>query len=310
MTEPARTAGPAAGPLRFGLIGTGYWAQVTHAPALAAADGARLAAVWGRNPRAAAALAAEHGAVACADVDELLGQVDAVAFSVPPDVQQPIAVRAARAGRHLLLEKPVATTEAAAAELASAAAGAGVASVVFFTARFQPGVRAWLAEVTRHPLGGGHALWLGAALDDDSPFNTPWRRQKGGLWDVGPHAVSLLWASLGPVTAVTAEAGRGDLCHLVLHHASGASSTATLSVGAPPAAAADELTVWGEAGRFAAPAQAPSAREPLAVAVAELIAAARSGRPEHPCDAQFGADVTRVLAQAQRQLDAQRAARG
>ncbi len=295
MTEPAR-------PLRFGLVGTGYWAQVAHAPTLAAADGAALTAVWGRNRQAAAALAAEHGAVACPDLDDFLGRIDAVAFSVPPDVQHPIALRAARAGKHLLLEKPVGTAEADADELADAVERAGVASVVFFTARFQPDVRAWLADVTSRPLTGGWAVWLGAALDRSSPFNTPWRQAKGGLWDVGPHAVSLLWASLGPVVSVTADAGRGDLCHLVLHHASGASSTATLTLGAPPAAAWVELVVWGDAGRFAAPSQAPSARDPLTVAITELTAAARSGRTEHPCDARFGAQVTRVLAQARLQL--------
>jgi predicted dehydrogenase len=50
--------------MRFGLVGTGYWAESTHAPALATTPGARLASVWGRDPDAAAALAARHGATA------------------------------------------------------------------------------------------------------------------------------------------------------------------------------------------------------------------------------------------------------
>ena len=77
--------------LKFGLVGTGYWARIAHAPALALTDGIELAGVWGRDPRAAAALAAEHGAVGFADVDALLAAVDGVAFAVPPDVQAPIA---------------------------------------------------------------------------------------------------------------------------------------------------------------------------------------------------------------------------
>jgi predicted dehydrogenase len=195
-------------PLRFGLVGTGYWARVTHAPALASTDGIELAAVWGRDAQKAARLAADHGAAAFADFGEFLGSVDAVAFSVPPDVQQELAVRAARAGRHLLLEKPIALSLAAADELAGAVAAAGVASVVFFTARFDPRVRAWLAELAAGgPWLGGTLTWLGTAMDEASPFNTPWRRDKGGLWDLGPHAVSLLWASLGPVVSVTADAG-------------------------------------------------------------------------------------------------------
>src|SRR5580693_6262607 len=193
------TPGPTNPVLRVGLAGTGHWARVTHAPALASADGITLAAVWGRDPRAAADLAAAHGATAVSSFAGLLPLVDAVAFSLPPDVQAGLAIEAARAGRHLLLEKPVALSAAAAADVAAAAEAAGVASVVFFTARFSPHVRAWLAAA--------HAA---------SPFNTPWRQAKGGLWDLGPHVVSLLWAALGPVTAVTADAGGSGTAHLVL----------------------------------------------------------------------------------------------
>src|SRR6516225_4645270 len=94
--------------MRFGLVGTGHWAKITHAPALASTPGAELAAVWGRDPAAAAALAAAHGATAHTDFGAFLDSVDAVAFSVPPHVQAPLAVRAAEAGKHLLLEKPIA----------------------------------------------------------------------------------------------------------------------------------------------------------------------------------------------------------
>ena len=50
--------------LRFGLVGTGYWARETHAPGIAAAAGATLAAVWGRDHAAASALAARYGGTA------------------------------------------------------------------------------------------------------------------------------------------------------------------------------------------------------------------------------------------------------
>ena len=51
-------------PLRCGLVGTGHWARITHAPALASTEGIEFAAVWGRNPGAARELAAAHGATA------------------------------------------------------------------------------------------------------------------------------------------------------------------------------------------------------------------------------------------------------
>lgn len=298
MTAPAR-------PLTFGLVGTGHWARVTHAPALASTEGIDFAGVWGRNREAAAALAAEHAVAAYPDIGALLADVDAVAFSVPPDVQSAIATRAARAGKHLLLEKPIATSEADADELVRAVQDGGVASVVFFTTRFQADVRAWLADAANTGRwAGGWAVWLGTAWQADSPFNTPWRRERGGLWDVAPHAVSLLWASLGPVVAVTADAGRADLTHLVLHHEGGATSTVTVTLSASQAAAGFDLYLWGQHGRSSAPPEPPRPVAALRVALTELAAGARSGRTAHPCDVRFGRDVGRVLAGAQRQIDA------
>jgi predicted dehydrogenase len=297
-------------PLTFGLVGTGHWARVAHARALASVPEIKFAAVWGRNTEAAAGLAAEFGITAHVDFEAFLAEVDGVAFSVPPDVQSELAVLAARAGKHVLLEKPVALTETAADALVRAVDEAAVASVVFFTARFQSDARAWLEEVVA---GGGwqgaSALWLGAALDEASPFNTPWRRAKGGLWDLGPHVLSLLWPILGPVETVTADAGRGDLTHLVLHHHGGATSTATVTLGAPEAADDGfDLQVWGTRGRSAVPHLAADPVPALQVALTELVASARSGSRGHPCDVRFGRDVTRVLAQAQRHLDAARLA--
>src|SRR3954471_22667853 len=75
--------------LRFGLLGTGRWAAETHAPALVAAPGAELVAVWGRDAAKAGALAERYGARAYAEVDDLLAEVDAVAVALPPDVQAP-----------------------------------------------------------------------------------------------------------------------------------------------------------------------------------------------------------------------------
>jgi phosphatidylserine/phosphatidylglycerophosphate/cardiolipin synthase-like enzyme len=63
-------------------------------------------AVWGRNADAARELADRYHATAYDDISGLVANVDGVAFAVPPGVQAPIAIRAARSGKHLLLEKP------------------------------------------------------------------------------------------------------------------------------------------------------------------------------------------------------------
>ena len=291
-------------PLKFGLIGTGYWARIAHAPTLASTQGIELAAIWGRNPAATAELAAAYRATPHEDLGAFLVGVDAVAFAVPPDVQAPIAARAARAGKHLLLEKPIALSEAGADELVEAVERNQVASVVFFTLSFQPRMRAWLADAAaRGGWSGGDAAWFGSSLLGASPFNTPWRQEKGALWDLGPHVVSLLWAVLGPVTAVTADAGPGDVAHLVLHHRDGPSSVVTVTQSGGEAARGFQAYIWGACGESDAPAAASDPVVPLRTALTELAQNVRSGRTRHPCDVRFGRDVGRVLAQAQRQLD-------
>jgi predicted dehydrogenase len=302
--------------VKFGLVGTGYWARVTHAAALASEPAAEFTAVWGRSQDKAASLGEEFGVkpyAARAEYADFLGHVDAVAFSVPPDVQAELAVPAAAAGRHLLLEKPVATSAAAAERVVAEVDRAGVSSVVFFTARFNPAVRKWLAgvqaaQVQAEGFQGGWARWFGSAFGEGSPYaSSPWRREKGALWDVGPHALSLLTAALGPVTGITADGGAGDLVHLVLHHSSGATSTASLTLGAPERAAHTELSLWGPAGLSPMPRTDDDPVAAYRVAVTELVADAEAGRRSHPCDVRFGATVVNVLAEAEQQIAARRA---
>jgi predicted dehydrogenase len=293
--------------MRFGLVGTGHWANITHARALSSTPGAELTAIWGRDPAHASALAAEYGIASYHDADAFLDQVDAVSFAVPPHVQAPLAIRAAQAGKHLLLEKPIALSANVADKLAAAVADAGVASVVFFTLRFNTEIRAWLTD--QHARGGptgegwsgGTALWLGNSLAPGNPFNTPWRQEKGALWDLGPHLISMLWSCLGPVEEVTAVAGKADMVHLVLRHSSDVTSTVTTTQNAPEAAAGVTVFVWGEAGRSLMPNDPVDSVGALRVAITELMDAAATGA-KHPCDVTFGRDITRVLADAEAQL--------
>src|SRR4051794_12944197 len=117
--------------MRFGLFGTGPWAHRTQAPGLAAHSGVEFVGVWGRNPDKAAALANEYGARAYPTIDGLIADVDAIAVALPPDVQAPIALAAARAGKHLLLDKPVAFTVEEADAIAATVDEGHLASAVF-----------------------------------------------------------------------------------------------------------------------------------------------------------------------------------
>ncbi|MER8225070.1 Gfo/Idh/MocA family oxidoreductase [Streptomyces sp. NPDC094143] len=290
--------------MRIGLLGTGPWAQIAHAPALGGHDELDFAGVWGRRPEAAKELADRHGVRAYDDVDALLADVDAVAVALPPQVQADLAVRAARAGCHLLLDKPLAPTVEQGRAVVEAADTAGVASVVFFTTRFQPGPRDWIAEQAAVPgWFTARAQWLGAVFTSESPFATPWRREKGALWDVGPHALSVLLPVLGDVRRVTAATyGPGDTVYAVLVHDRGASSTLTLSLTAPPAAAGAAVELRGEAGVAVLPEGTDGAVPALTRAADALLAAVRTGRP-HPCDASFGLRVTEILTAVQELLD-------
>lgn len=287
--------------MRIGLLGTGPWAQMAHAPALSRHGELDFVGVWGRRTAPTKELADSYGVRAYDEVDALLADVDAVAVALPPAVQADLAVRAARAGRHLLLDKPLAPTVEQARAVAEAVEETGVASVVFFTARFQPETEAWITE--QAAVEGwftGRAQWLGAVFSEDAnPFATPWRREKGALWDVGPHALSVLLPILGDMRRVTAAApGPGDTVHLVLDHLGGASSTLALSLTAPPAAAGAAVELRGSAGVTLLPESTESAVSALVRAADALLTASRTGRP-HACDAAFGLRVTEILAAAE-----------
>lgn len=293
--------------MRFGLLGTGPWALRTHGPALAAHKDVELTGVWGRRSEAARELADGLGTRTYDDVDALLTDCDAVAVALPPDVQAPLAVRAAEAGCHLLLDKPVATTPGAARQVSEAVDAAGVASVVFFTLRFSEPTAAWIEE--QAATGGwltGRADWLSPVFGGaDSPYTaSPWRREKGALWDVGPHALSVLLPVLGDVAeleSVRAGRGTGDTVHMILRHAEGASSTCTLSHSVPPAAAGVTAEVRGAAGAAALPVREEPPVDAFVRAVDALTESARTGRA-HACDVRFAQRVTEILASAEAAL--------
>ncbi|MFC7550632.1 Gfo/Idh/MocA family protein [Plantactinospora sp. GCM10030261] len=287
--------------LNVGVFGTGQWAAETHAAAIAAHSGTRLAGVWGRNADKAGALGARFGVPAFTEVDELIEAVDAVAVALPPDIQADIATRAATAGRHLLLDKPVALRLADADRVLAATEQAGVASVVFFTNRFHGNVSAHLA--TAAALGG----WCGARVTMHASIYQPgnpygeshWRHEHGALWDIGPHALSLLVPVLGPVTRVAAMDGPRGLVDLLLAHSSGATSTVSLTLDAPAAAMAREAVLYGENGTDEVPHGDGTAVDAFGRAIDQLLAQVDSGARDHGCDVRFGRDVVAVLAAAE-----------
>ncbi|MFE9655969.1 Gfo/Idh/MocA family protein [Micromonospora sp. NPDC006431] len=288
--------------VRFGLFGTGHWAAETHAAAIDAHPRAELAGIWGRDPAKVAALADRHGVPAFDDVDALLGACDAIAVALPPDVQAEIAVRAATVGRHLLLDKPLALSLAEADRVVAAAQASGVASVVFFTQRFHPNVTGFLAATAA--AGGwqhARATMFASIYQPGNPYgNSQWRRDRGALWDIGPHALSLILPVLGRVTRVAAMDGPSGLVHLLLTHDGGATSSLSLTLEAPAEAVTRDFVFFGENGTETVPPGDGSALQAYGTAIDQLLEEVDAGTRDHRCDVRFGREVVAVLAAAER----------
>ena len=195
----------------FGIVGTGVIAGL-HAAAIRALPGARLAAVTDVVPGAAGTFAAARGCAAEPDLDALLARpdVDVVCVCVPSGLHAEIGVRAAQAGKHLAVEKPVDVTLAAADRLIEAARTAGVALTVISQHRFDPGLVELKRLIDAGALG---RLVLGEASTkwyrtqgyyDSAAWRGTWAMDGGSLLNQGVHYVDLLRWCMGPVAEVTA----------------------------------------------------------------------------------------------------------
>ncbi len=283
--------------LRMGLVGAGPWARKVHGPGVAGHPGTELVSVWARRPDAAAEVAELTGATPVADFDDLLATVDAVTFAVPPAVQAPLALRALEAGKHLVLEKPLAGTVEEAEGLVAAAERAEVTTLMMLTFRYARETIDWLDEV--HRLGGWHggsARWMSATLLDTKYDFSRWRHDGGALADIGPHVFDLLDAALGPVTEVVSAhfAEPGRVWHVLLGHAGGATSTSTLTMHTPADPPINDFTVFGANGYRELDATGDASAR-YAALLDEFTAMVRTGRTEHPVDIRRGLHIQRLL---------------
>jgi len=289
--------------VRVGVVGAGAWAEEVHVPTLCAHPGVSLVGIWNHNPPRAKALAEKYSTTAFDSYDAMLEAVDVVSFAVPPDAQPPLAQKAALAERHLVLEKPIAFSLADGEALVGAIAKAKVASVVFFTRRFEAEVAKELAAVaeTRNWHGASARFFSGAMLPGTPYTNCAWRQRRGALWDIGPHALSVLLPVMGNVVAVEAMREEPKITLLRLTHDNGGQSDVALSFHAERAAQGESYTFRSD-GRSATVAVRPALRRAaFHHAIEALIAAMQTGVP-HSCDVRFGMRVLQVLVAAERSL--------
>jgi len=289
--------------IRVGLVGAGPWAGMFHAPLLAAGPELMLSAVWARRPEAARQLAAQHGATAVATFEDLLTQCDAVAFSVPPDVQALLAPLAARAGKHLLLEKPLAFHVEDAQAIAAAADRSGVVTQLMLTYRFTSAVREFLAALDGSTVRHVRTAFVTAGALAGSPFATPWRQMAdSAVLDVGPHALDLAEAAAGPIIELRA-AESGGVVAISTRHAGGATGHVTLSLTTPNASGPLEGVVVTDGGRVVMADPAARGIEDVPRIVADEFARAIRGERPQPIDVHRGVRIQRLLAAAVESID-------
>jgi predicted dehydrogenase len=186
--------------LRAAVAGTGFIGPV-HVRAARLA-GAAVVGISGSDPSRAADAAASLGVVRVFETSEALAtdpDVDVVHICTPNHLQADLARRAIEAGKHVVCEKPLATSAASAAELVELAARAGVVAAVPFVYRFHPVVREARARIAAGA-AGAIRLIHGTYLQDwlASPDDYNWRVDPalGGpsraFADIGSHWCDLV----------------------------------------------------------------------------------------------------------------------
>jgi predicted dehydrogenase len=233
--------------VRVALLGAGRWGP-NLLRTLAAHAASRV--TWVVEPRAerlAAAAASCPDARTASDADAVFsaGDVDAVVLATPTSTHAALARRALEAGKHVLVEKPVATRLTEAEALAALAARAGRVLMVGHVYLFHPAV-----EAVQRVLASGQ---LGAvkALHFERTNPGPVRTDVDAAWDLAAHDVSIADAWLGALPSTVSATGayalsraRADAVAAALRWADG--TTAHLHVGWLEPTKTRRATVVGE----------------------------------------------------------------
>jgi predicted dehydrogenase len=248
---------PVAAPVGVGIVGLGELGRVHMRGFQGAPAMARVLAVTDLDQRLRRTCAEEAGASERASLTELLAdeRVDAVSVCVPHNLHREVALAAIAAGKHVLLEKPMALTVGECEEIIAAAARACVSVGVSHNQLFYPPhVRA--CELTRSGALGRPRL-LRMRLGIGGKFGG-WRADPaatggGLLFDAGVHRFYMARALCGEVCEVTAMADapawRGeDLAVVVLRFESGALGVIEANYHCPAGAFDDAIELCASAG--------------------------------------------------------------
>lgn len=205
-----------SGPLRFAVVGCGVIGHV-HARAIRRTDGARLTVVTDCVRTAAERLAREYDATVVDSLQEALARddVDAVAICTPSGEHADLAILALRAGRHVVVEKPIDVTAEAAEALRAAAADSACTVTVISQHRFDPSSLTVHDAIRDGRFGrltsgvASVAWWRSEGYYESGDWRGTWKLDGGGaLMNQGIHTIDLLVWMLGRPVEVHAYAGR------------------------------------------------------------------------------------------------------
>ncbi|MEV6569347.1 Gfo/Idh/MocA family protein [Streptomyces kronopolitis] len=214
-------AGPAsdsggAGPVRFGALGTSSFGGRRVLPAMTDCPQTALVAVAGRSPERARRFADRFGCAA-ATMEGLLERedIDAVYISLPPSLHGEWAARALHAGKHVLVEKPIATTAAEARSVVELAEDRDLVLRENFMFLHHPQHEAVAAMIAQGRLGGLRAFRGAFCFPPLPEQDIRYVPELGGgaLLDAGVYPLRAAAMLLGPglrVAGATARVRRSD----------------------------------------------------------------------------------------------------
>jgi UDP-N-acetyl-2-amino-2-deoxyglucuronate dehydrogenase len=206
------TPAPITGVVRVALIGCGRISR-NHLEAIGKVDGLELVAVADSDLARAEAVGAAQGVPAFGSVDEMLVKApsDLVAICTPSGLHPPHGILAARAGRHVLTEKPMAISLEAADQLVQACDAAGVHLFVVKQNRLNPPIQLLKRAVDKGRFGRLYMANVTVRWTrpqeyyDAEPWRGTWEFDGGAIMNQASHYVDLMQWLVGPVESVMAK---------------------------------------------------------------------------------------------------------
>ncbi len=201
-----------AGGIRVALLGCGRISR-NHLEALAKVEGLRLVAVADVDRARADAVGAEWGVPAFGSLEEMLATVpsDLVTICTPSGLHPHHGIVAARQGRHVLTEKPMAISLEAADQLVQACDAAGVQLFVVKQNRLNPPVQLLKRAVDKGRFGRLYMANVTVRWTrpqeyyDAEPWRGTWEFDGGAIMNQASHYVDLMQWLVGPVESVMAK---------------------------------------------------------------------------------------------------------